>query len=34
MIIYYGAPGEPSISLYLKDKRTKPFKGKYVFKLI
>lgn len=25
---------QPSISLYLKDKRTKPFKGKYIFKLI
>lgn len=25
---------QPSISLYLKDKRTKPFKGKYFFKLI
>lgn len=25
---------QPSISLYLKNKRTKPFKGKYIFKLI
>jgi hypothetical protein len=25
---------QPSISLYLKDNRTKPFKGKYLFKLV
>ena len=25
---------QPSISLYLKENRTKPFKGKYLFKLI
>lgn len=25
---------QPSISLYLKDNRTKAFKGKYLFKLI
>ena len=25
---------QASISLYLKEKRTKPFKGKYIFKLI
>jgi hypothetical protein len=25
---------QTSISLYLKDKRTKPFKGKYIFKLV
>lgn len=25
---------QPSISLYLKDKRIKPFRGKYIFKLI
>jgi hypothetical protein len=25
---------QPSISLYLKENRTKPFKGKYLFKLV
>ena len=25
---------QPSISLYLKEIRTKPFKGKYLFKLV
>ena len=25
---------QASISLYLKDNRTKPFKGKYLFKLV
>ena len=25
---------QPSISLYLRDNRTKPFKGKYLFKLV
>ena len=25
---------QPSISLYIKENRTKPFKGKYLFKLV
>ena len=25
---------QPSVSLYIKENRTKPFKGKYLFKLV